>query len=164
MKANTFPLTENTVFQVRHKVLVETERYLRAVGVLGKECTVFWGGVGKGDVADVRSIYYPSQTSTAVSVDVNPEAVHEMYGMLDLRNEILVSQVHTHPGTAFHSGTDDSFPATFLVGFLSIVVPDFCRLGLDDFSNCAVFIHRGRGQWRCVTPSEVRRRLLVSES
>ncbi len=164
MREHKFPLREDTVFQIPHTVLVETEMYLRASGTLGRECTIFWGGIGKGDVAHVRSVYYLRQTATAVSVEVNPDAVHEMYGRLDLRKEILLAQVHTHPGAAFHSGTDDSFPATFLVGFLSIVVPNFCSTGLKEFRHCVVLVHQGRGLWSKVEPSEIQRRLKVQEA
>ena len=34
-------------------------------------------------------------------------------------------QVHTHPGRAFHSATDDRFPIVHLPGFLSLVIPNF---------------------------------------
>jgi hypothetical protein len=34
-------------------------------------------------------------------------------------------QVHTHPGEAFHSPTDDAFPIIHTVGFLSLVIPNF---------------------------------------
>lgn len=163
MRENKFPLREDTVFHVPQKVLVQTEKHLRTAGALKRECTVFWGGIGNGEVADIKSVYCPSQTSTAVRVEVHPEAVHEMYNLLDLGKEILLAQVHTHPGTAFHSGTDDSFPATFLVGFVSIVVPHFCSAGLSEFRDCAVFVHRGRGLWEKIKPWEIKRRLVVWE-
>src|SRR5260370_111004 len=34
-------------------------------------------------------------------------------------------QVHTHPGEAFHSPTDDAYPMIHTVGFLSLVIPNF---------------------------------------
>jgi hypothetical protein len=37
----------------------------------------------------------------------------------------MLCQIHTHPGTAFHSAADDSGAYTDEIGFLSIVVPQF---------------------------------------
>jgi proteasome lid subunit RPN8/RPN11 len=163
MRENKFPLRRDTIFHVPQEVLVQTERYLRTAGAAKRECTVFWGGIGKGQAADIRSVYCPAQNSTAASVEVVPDAVHEMYKLLERRNEILLAQVHSHPGTAFHSGTDDSFPATFLVGFVSIVVPHFCTAGLNEFRDCAVFVHEGRGLWGKMDKSNIQRQLVVRE-
>jgi len=35
------------------------------------------------------------------------------------------AQLHTHPGPAFHSPTDDHCPVVSQPGFLSIVIPDY---------------------------------------
>lgn len=158
-----FPVTDHSVFQIHRRVLGETEWYLRKAGDLHNECSVFWGGVGTGKMAEVRSVYFPLQTATSVSVQVHPDGVHKMYDLLDQRNEILLAQVHSHPGTAFHSGTDDLFPATFLVGFLSIVVPNFCSAGLNEFRDCAVFFHQGNGVWAKMDSSQIQMRLKILE-
>jgi hypothetical protein len=57
--------------------------------------------------------------------------------------ERYVARIHSHPGEAFHSATDDRNPALTHQGALSIVVPFFglgLRRGLD---ACAVFVLRG---------------------
>jgi Prokaryotic homologs of the JAB domain len=57
--------------------------------------------------------------------------------------ERYVARIHSHPGEAFHSATDDRNPALTHQGALSIVVPFFglgLRQGLD---ACAVFVLRG---------------------
>jgi hypothetical protein len=158
-----FPISNDAVFQIHRRVLGETECFLKRAGELANESSVFWGGVGTGKLAEVKSVYFPQQTMTAVSVQVHPDGVHKMYDLLDRSNEILLAQVHSHPGTAFHSGTDDEFPATFLVGFLSIVVPNFCSAGLSEFRDCAVFVHKGRGIWVKMNLSQIQRRLRILE-
>lgn len=60
--------------------------------------------------------------------------------------ERYVARIHSHPGLAFHSPTDDTNPAITHEGALSIVVPYFglgLRHGLD---ACAVLIRRA-GVW-----------------
>lgn len=159
----SFPITDQSSFQIPRGVLAETESFLKIAGESGKECSVFWGGIGRGEVADVESVYFPVQTATPVSVEVHPDGIHTMYEALDSKNEMLLAQVHSHPGAAFHSGTDDSFPATFFVGFLSIVVPNFCSAGLNGFADCAVFCHRGNGVWARMNPPEIKTRLRIVE-
>jgi hypothetical protein len=62
------------------------------------------------------------------------------------RNERYIARIHSHPGLAFHSPTDDANPAITFEGALSIVVPYFglgLRHGLD---ACAVLQIRS-GRW-----------------
>jgi hypothetical protein len=57
-----------------------------------------------------------------------------------------VSRIHSHPGLAFHSETDDRNPALTFDGAFSIVVPYFglgLRHGLD---SCAVY-RLEAGRW-----------------
>ena len=61
-------------------------------------------------------------------------------------HERYVARIHSHPGLAFHSPTDDANPAITFEGALSIVVPYFglgLRRGLD---ACAVLQMRS-GRW-----------------
>lgn len=70
-------------------------------------------------------------------------------------DERYVSRIHSHPGEAFHSPTDDRNPALRFEGAISIVVPYFglgARLGLD---TCAVFIRRDR-RWHDLPPGTQR--------
>ncbi len=144
----TFPLTPDTVFEIQASVVFDTERFLRQHGLHGHEGMVFWGGVPFEGLVEIRRAMHPAQSCSAVSVDIDPAAVQQMYRTLETHREILVAQVHSHPGGAFHSARDDAFPATFLVGYLSIVVPDFCRRGLRFLEDCSVWIHTGLGRWR----------------
>jgi hypothetical protein len=58
-------------------------------------------------------------------------------------------QVHTHPGAAYHSATDDEFPVIHTPGFLSLVVPNF-GLGPIGFENAFLAQRDERGGWRQV--------------
>jgi len=67
--------------------------------------------------------------------------------------ETIKAQVHTHPGVAFHSATDDRWPIVSQPGFLSIVIPDFA---MGDVSLKGAWIGRlgEDGTWHRVTPAE----------
>jgi hypothetical protein len=58
-----------------------------------------------------------------------------------------VAQLHTHPGAAFHSGTDDEFPIVRTPGFLSIVLPEFGKYGLRELAACAAYEVGQAGIW-----------------
>ena len=96
-----------------------------------------------------------------VSVEVTPE------GQMDLAlalgaEDLYVARIHSHPGDAFHSSTDDANPVICFEGAVSIVVPFFglgLRRGLD---ACAVYLFH-HGQWIELEPGPGRDRWIVQE-
>lgn len=86
------------------------------------------------------------RVGTGCWVEVTDEGKRQL--AVSLRpGELYVARIHSHPGLAFHSETDDRNPALTFDGALSIVAPYFglgLRHGLD---SCAVYqLHDGR--WR----------------
>lgn len=70
-----------------------------------------------------------------------------------------VARIHSHPGEAFHSLTDESNPALTNEGALSIVVPYFglgLRRGLD---ACEVYVLRN-GAWQSLPAGQERAELI----
>ena len=55
-------------------------------------------------------------------------------------------QIHTHPGAAFHSLTDDAFPIIHTPGFLSLVIPNFA-MGPVGLSNAFLAEIQSDGHW-----------------
>jgi hypothetical protein len=69
-------------------------------------------------------------------------------------DERWLARIHSHPGRAFHSPTDDANPGLTAEGAVSIVVPYFglgLRLGLE---ACAMFRLR-RGRWVPCSPEDL---------
>lgn len=62
-------------------------------------------------------------------------------------------QVHTHPGAAYHSGTDDAFPLINSTGFLSLVIPRFGQ-GPIGFDEAYLTEIQADGGWRQVSISD----------
>jgi hypothetical protein len=56
-------------------------------------------------------------------------------------------QVHTHPGAAYHSTTDDAFPLIHSPGFLSLVIPRFAQ-GPIGFGDAFLAEIQPDGGWR----------------
>jgi hypothetical protein len=88
-----------------------------------------------------------ARRSPTGGVSVTLTSVGQMELALALAaDELFVARIHSHPGDAFHSPTDDANPVLVHEGALSIVVPYF-GLGLrQGLSACAVFQRRA-GRW-----------------
>jgi hypothetical protein len=82
----------------------------------------------------IEHLYVPDQESMklpdGVCVRVDGDALHALNVWLYQEQQVLAVQIHTHPGKAYHSETDDAFPIVTTLGGLSLVVPRFCRDGV----------------------------------
>lgn len=101
-----------------------------------------------GLVLAADTLVIPDQEATAVpyaSVSVTPAGDLQLAVALEAHERYHV-RIHSHPGLAFHSRTDDANPVLTHEGAVSIVVPFFglgLRSGLD---ACAVLVYLG-GRW-----------------
>ena len=57
--------------------------------------------------------------------EIDDRWLTDLWKRLAASKQSVKAQVHTHPGEAFHSATDDNWPIVSQEGFLSIVIPDF---------------------------------------
>ena len=76
--------------------------------------------------------------------------------------EQVLAQVHTHETLAFHSFTDDHKAIVDRQWALSVVVPDFCRDGLNDLQRTAVFALRGPLDWIQLTSEQIKLSFIYS--
>jgi hypothetical protein len=115
---------------------------------------VVWGGQPSDDglTLTFTCAVWPTQTASSgpdgLLVVVEGDALFALNKHLYERGALLAGQVHTHPGSAYHSSTDDDFPLVTLVGGLSLVIPDFARGGLADWESWAFYRLEALGQWR----------------
>jgi len=75
----------------------------------------------------VRRVVFPDQRAGRYPtcwVQVTEQGKSELATTLGLDEE-YISRIHSHPGDAFHSPTDDKNPALRFEGAMSIVVPFF---------------------------------------
>lgn len=144
-------------------IIAETESHLRKHALLNEEGIVVWSGVIEKDTKIVRMCLHPRQRCTAVGVDVPIEEAQRINEILNEKGETLLAQVHSHPGGAFHSHTDNNFAITFTLGFVSIVVPFFGRQGLSDLSRCGIWVHEGYGKWRRLSEDETKTAMTIIE-
>jgi hypothetical protein len=115
-------------------------------------------GVVEGDDARVTRFIAPDQRTGGVAggwVEVTQNG--KMVLALALRaEERYLARIHSHPGAAFHSWTDDRNPGLTAEGSFSLVVPYF-GLGLRrGIQACAVYRLR-RERWVELSPQELER-------
>ena len=107
-------------------VLVDkTLTYLREAGIAGCECAVLWLGCRNGGSVLIKEAYRPLQTAKVDMFYIPPEGMDALHAKLRQHRYMVVAQVHSHPGQAFHSRTDDLWAIGCHEGALSVVVPDF---------------------------------------
>jgi proteasome lid subunit RPN8/RPN11 len=143
-----------TCFRVSKRILDETSVILRQAGTEEVEAWVLWVGRSEGTEFQVVDYRVPRQNATMVSTTVDQDAIIELFDELRDTGLHLGIQVHSHPGAAFHSATDNEHPIATQYGSLSIVVPNFCESGMSNLDGCAVF-RLGRMAWCGPLPRRV---------
>ncbi len=124
---------------------LDAVKTMRACGQGRRECVVFL--VEHADDGVLR-VLHPEHGASSSGFELDQRwlgafAVRQTHEQVHVQ-----AQVHTHPGSAFHSATDDMWPMVGTVGFLSIVVPRFGngRIQTDEIYACRLDI----GGWQDV--------------
>lgn len=73
----------------------------------------------------VDGVEHPIHERSPFGYVVNDSWLTEFWKKLAASRRSIKAQIHTHPGCAFHSATDDKWPIVSQPGFLSLVIPDF---------------------------------------
>lgn len=128
---------------VPHRVVEEVVATITQCGAGSNECVVYVTAQ-TSDRHRAEGALHPDHAATAVSTEVAGEELERIWTELRRSERTVVLQVHSHPGMAHHSGTDDRWPVLHRVGFPSLVLAAFGSAGLRD-SHLAIY--RGDGRW-----------------
>lgn len=136
------------------QVLNDVSSFLTERGAYGYEGTGLIACTPNGSGWISAKLVVPDQLATrqmgGCSVEVTQKGKDELLTSLDGGERYLL-RVHSHPGEAFHSKTDDRNPALTHNGALSIVVP-FFGLGLQrGLDTCAIY-RLTSGRWLELPP------------
>lgn len=132
-------------YQIPDALLRETFATLRTCGRGRRECQALW----LSDWARperICAVAHPRHSSHAGGFQVESNWINELWRQLARSGRGIRVQVHTHPGQAFHSATDDAYPIVHEVGFLSLVIPDF-GLGPVGFEDAYLAEITSDGRW-----------------
>lgn len=125
-----------------------TFEQFRSCGRGRNECQALW----VGPVADpelVSHLVHPLHDASPVGFQLNAEWLTDFWLKMARERLCVRAQVHTHPGAAYHSATDDAFPIVHSPGFLSLVIPRFAT-GPVGFDGAYLTRIGDDGAWRQV--------------
>ena len=131
--------------------------HLRNVGSDGLEGVGLWFGRLDGEQFAICSSVIPAQKAYQMEggllYQVDGDELYRLNKWAFEQKLLLLIQLHSHPGLAYHSDTDDAYPIVTTLGGLSIVIPNF---GFDsmDKKNWKVYRLKAEG-WQELSDEEV---------
>jgi proteasome lid subunit RPN8/RPN11 len=132
-------------------LLQETFATLRRCGQESRECAVWWTSAIGSQYLD--ELIHPKHSAGPGFYEITSEELHRHWLELAQRQRSIQVQVHTHPGSAYHSGTDDQFAVIRHPGALSLVIPDFAA-GPISLGGTFLAELDARGRWQPVPLGE----------
>jgi len=132
---------------LKKEIVDATFRVFRECGQAECECVVYWTGPGLEDLID--GYEHPIHGRSPFGYDIDSHWLTDFWKRLAASKRSVKVQVHTHPGEAFHSATDDQWPIVSQAGFVSLVVPDFAT-GETSLDRVWVGQLEADGTWRCL--------------
>jgi len=137
-----------TTLEVDQDLLDATLDQLQVCGAGLAECIVYWVG-DRATPQQPRRLVHPPHIAGEAGYHVDSQFVNELFLSLRTSREFVRAQVHSHPGLAFHSRTDDQYCLTPSTGFLSLVIPNFAY-GPHDLSTWYLTEMQEDGAWRAL--------------
>lgn len=125
-------------------ILQKTFSTLRECGRGECECAVYWIGPSESNAVD--GVEHPIHRRLPFGYEIDDRWLTDFWIRLAASSHSVKAQVHTHPGEAFHSATDDNWPIVSQQGFLSIVIPDFAT-GEISLENAWIGRLQENGTW-----------------
>ena len=140
------------MYRLPRRMIDETFATFRSCGAGKRECQLYWTS-SWDDPSALTDVVHPNHGSSFGSVLLDGAWISRFWLQLADKGLGVRVQVHTHPGEAFHSKTDDDFPLIHEAGFLSLVIPDFA-LGSVGFDRAYLTEIQTDGSWRQVAIEE----------
>ena len=128
-------------------MLEETFKHFRQCGDGRDECQILW--LSSWDKSEaISKVVHPKHAAHRGGFLCSMTAGSTTFGWSwSDTNMGIRFQVHTHPGEAFHSKTDDDYPIIHKPGFLSLVIPGF-GLGPVGFKDAYLTEIQSDGRWQ----------------
>ena len=140
------------MYRLPRRMIEETFATFRSCGAGERECQLYWASPWS-DPLRLTDLVHPKHTSSYYGLSLDSAWISSFWLALADRDLGVRVQVHTHPGEAFHSETDDAFPLIHEAGFLSLVIPDFAY-GPVGFERAYLTEIQADGSWQQVPISE----------
>lgn len=150
-------------YAIPASVIRNTRDVLRVAGREELEGVVLWIGRRHGTHVEILGDYVPRQiayrSEHGVAVQIPDDEIAMIIAWLP-EGLAVACRVHSHPGAAYHSRTDDLNALLSHAGAISIVVPHFARDAVR-LERCSVNELDDDFRWRELTARETRQRFQV---
>lgn len=145
---------------VARELWVETWVGLRNRGKGLRESACIWGGRREGDADSAQSVIFlddlPGVHAGARYHQMSRPTIDALFRILRDRREMIVTDIHTHPGDWVDlSPTDAEHPIEFRRGLPALVIPYFAK-SAPTTDGLGLHEYLGDGGWRMLSPGEVR--------
>lgn len=132
---------------------------LHARGGSAHEAGAFLLGHRTGSRREVREIVFyddldPGAYTTGVCV-LHAAAFSKLWAACREKSLTVVADVHTHPGRAFQSISDQTNPMVAREGHVAIIIPNFAAPSVRD-DQIGIFEYRGSHRWHDRSPVRFR--------
>jgi hypothetical protein len=122
----------------------------RACGAGRDECVAYLSG-SLDDPGLVDRLHHPRHSAGPIGYDIDGAWLTEFFPSLTAERRTVRIQVHTHPGSTFHSSRDDGMALIYVPGFLSLVIPNF-GLGEASLEGSYLTVLDDSGHWQELDP------------
>jgi JAB domain-containing protein similar to deubiquitination enzymes len=106
-----------------------------------------WTGRGERDWAKVRTLVLPEVERSNGRVRISRDEMKRVSRAMRARREVLLLQIHTHPGTVPFSSIDEEEAADQGSGALAMVVHHYGQTGWTFDRDVAIYERSVRGNW-----------------
>jgi proteasome lid subunit RPN8/RPN11 len=145
-------------------VIGPLEQHLHRTGLEHREEAALLAGyiIGR-ELGLVTTVILPYTESNVAGCELPLDITLKCIDTMNKSGQIVLAQVHTHPGRSFHSNTDDEWAFSDSPGLFSIVVPCFCRYGLKKIftDGLAIYERLVNGDWYQLDSAEIRSRFYI---
>jgi hypothetical protein len=151
-------------YYIHVSILKITQEYLRAHGRKGEEGYLFWSGsIVNENKAYITTCVYPRIKTRYGGVKVPLWKMSKINEELMKMDQIILAQVHTHPGKFGHSDIDEQKAVSFHKGFISIVVPSFEAVEIYDLRRCYIYEYVDKGKWKLLRKDEITNKFVIED-
>lgn len=149
-------------YHIKKEILEQTSKHLQKFGKQQSEGLVFWVGyLDEKCDAHITGCKFPENENWKLGVSVDLQSMMKIIDELIKEDLVLLAQVHSHPGNFGHSCGDDLSASSYRTGFISIVVPNWGLIELNDLSKCFVHEYQKDWKWKLLSKEEVTRRFKI---
>lgn len=106
-----------------------------------------WTGTCRGDRCQVRTLVLPEVQRSGGRVRISRETMKQVGRDMRARRELLLLQIHTHPGDVAFSGIDEAEAADQGPGALAMVVHEYGQTAWSGNQDVAVYERDEGGRW-----------------